>query len=120
MRSTESSEAPTTVDEYVASVPPAARPRFDELRALVRQLLPDAEECLTYGIVGYRTIPDKRARVFVSGWKDHVALYPIPRGDDLTAEVAPHVRGKGTLWFALDDPLPLDLLRRVVTELGAA
>ncbi|WP_022909520.1 iron chaperone [Aestuariimicrobium kwangyangense] len=120
MRSTESSEAPTTVDEYVASVPPGARPRFDELRSLVRDLLPDAEECLTYGIVGYRTIPGKRARVFVSGWKDHVALYPVPHSDALAGEVAPYVRGKGTLWFGLDDTLPTDLLRRVVAELGAA
>lgn len=109
-----------SVADYVARVPAAARAHVDELRALVREELPEAEECLSYGIIGYRTIPKKRARVFVSGWKDHVAVYPVPRTDDLAAEVAPHVRGKGTLWFSLDEPLPTDLLRRVVRALATA
>lgn len=113
---TEASAKPGTVDEYIASVPPAARPRFDELRALVRGALPHADEVLSYGIVGYRT-GKARAQVFVSGWKDHVSVYPVPGEADLQAELAPYVRGKGTLWFPLDDPLPRDLILRVVHAL---
>ncbi|MGJ6980836.1 DUF1801 domain-containing protein [Aestuariimicrobium soli] len=112
-------DAPSTVADYVASVPAAARGHVDALRELVRSELPEAEECLSYGIIGYRTIPKKRARVYVSGWKDHVAVYPIPKDDDLRRELAGHIRGKGTLRFALDEPLPIDLLRRVVQSLAA-
>lgn len=109
---------PTTVDEYVASVPVAARETFDELRRLVQGVLPHAQEVMSYGIVGYK-VDDKRARVFVSGWKDHVAMYPIPRDDALQKELAPYIKGKGTLWFDLDTPLPKSLIEKTVRALAS-
>ncbi len=109
---------PTTVDEYIASVPPAARPKFDELRQLVKATLPHAKEVLSYGIVGYK-IDDKRARVFISGWKDHLAVYPIPKNDELHAKLTPYIKGKGTLWFNLDKPLPKLLIKKAVHYLGS-
>ena len=108
---------PRTVEEYIARVPEAARSLFDELRALVRAEAPNAAEVLSYGIVGYTPDPKKGARVFISGWKDHVALYPVPREPEWAAELAPYQRGKGTLWFPLDRPLPAELIRRLVQEL---
>ena len=107
---------PTNVDEYITSVPMATRPKFDELRKLVKDLLPDAKELMSYGIVGYKT-DDKRARVYISGWKDHVAVYPIPGDQELKRQLKPYVRGKGTLWFSLDEPLPKALIERVVKAL---
>lgn len=108
---------PTTVAEYLARVPAASREQLDRLRALASEELPEAHEVLSYGIIGYR-LDAKRARVYVSGWKDHVAVYPVPDDPDLAAELAPFVRGKGTLWFALGRPLPDDLLRRTVRALA--
>ena len=96
-----------TVEEYIQNVPLAARPYFDELRKIVKQLLPSAEEVVSYGIIGYKA--DKhRAKVFISGWKDHVAIYPVPRAEHLQLKLKPYIKGKGTLWFALDKPLPVD------------
>lgn len=107
---------PTTVDEYIASVPVASRPKFDELRQLVRNTLPRGEEVLSYGIVGYK-VDNKRARVFISGWKDHVAVYPVPNVEHLQAKLTPYIKGKGTLWFGLGKPLPEPLIRMVVKAL---
>lgn len=114
--SIKSSNKPTTVDEYIASVPLAARPKFDELRQLLSETIPQAKEVLSYGIVGYK-IDDKRARVFISGWKDHLAIYPVPRDKELQIVLAPHIRGKGTLWFRLDEPLPKAQIRAAVAAL---
>lgn len=113
---TESLGKPETVAAYVSAVPTAARPKFDELRELVRELIPEAQEVLSYGIVGYK-IDDKRARVFISGWKDHVAVYPVPREEKLVEELKPYIKGKGTLWFGLQEALPVGLIRRVVEKL---
>lgn len=113
---TNSSIKPATVDQYIANVPLAARPKFDELRQLVKDAAPQAKEALSYGIVGYK-IDDKRARVFISGWKDHVAMYPVPRDKELQTMLAPYIRGKGTLWFRLDEPLPKSLIKTVVEAL---
>lgn len=112
-------EKMTTVEQYVAAVPPAARPMFDELRDLVRGALPHADEVLSYGIVGYKPVKG-RARVFVSGWKDHVAVYPVPDAPELADELKQYVKGKGTLWFPLTQPLPRDLILRIVEALVPA
>lgn len=117
-RTLEASSKPETVEDYVRSVPVAARNQFDELRRTVRAALPNAEEVLSYGIIGYK-IDDKRARVFISGWNDHVAIYPIPKQEPLKESLKPYIKGKGTLWFALGEPLPRDLIREVVAALSA-
>lgn len=116
---TERKPKTVSVDEYIASIPAAARPRFDELRMLVKAALAHAREVVSYGIIGYK-IDDKRPRVFISGWKDHLGVYPIPSDDALRIELEPYIKGKGTLWFKLDTPLPKQLLRRTVRALTAS
>jgi len=106
-----------TVEEYVDNIPANARPMFYQLRDLVKKQLPNSEEVFSYGIVGYK-IDDKRARVFISGWKDHVAMYPIPKNELLKSKLKPYIKGKGTLWFPLDKPLPLDIIKKSIEELS--
>lgn len=107
---------PETVDDYIRSIPAAARPAFDKLRSLVQAQLPTARETLSYGILGYAQ-STKTPRVFISGWKDHLSIYPVPRDPALQTELKPWMRGKGTLWFPLDQPLPEELIRRIVEAL---
>lgn len=115
-RSLKPAKKPDGVEEYVSKVPPAARPQFDRLRHIVKSMLPQANEVLSYGIIGYK-VDDKRARVFVSGWKDHVAVYPVPADKALQADLKPYIKGKGTLWFELEKPLPEALIKKVVKAL---
>lgn len=115
-RGRDKAQAPTSVDEYVRSLPVAARNQFDELRKVVRSVLPHAEEVLSYGILGYK-IDNKRPRVFISGWDDHVSLYPIPKDERLQKELKSYIKGKGTLWFTNDAPLPTVLISRTVRSL---
>lgn len=109
---------PSTVDTYISSVPQSARPQFDELRQIVKSELSDAHEVLSYGVVGYKPDPNKRATVFISGWKDHVAIYPVPKDEKLRQELEPYIHSKGTLWFALGKPLPTALIRKAVRGLS--
>ena len=102
-----------TVDEYEATVPESARAQFKELRELVKNTLPQAKEVISYAIPAYR-VDDKRPVVYISGWKDHVALYPVPHSQQLQADMKPYIKGKGTLWFRLDVPLPARLIEAVV------
>ena len=117
---------PTVPDEYAAQVPPAARAHFDQLRSLAREVLPQAEEKLSYGIIGYVPAGYKRAYAFISGFKDHVAIYPVPKLDAVSdAEVRAQLeriikkyqRGKGTLWLPLKEELPVDDVRTVLLTL---
>lgn len=114
---TEEEDKPDNVESYIASIPPVARPQFDKLRKIVRSQVPDAYEVLSYGIIGYKPDINKRAAVFISGWKDHVAIYPIPKDEAIREKLEPYVHGKGTLWFGLEAPLPEELIREVVNKL---
>lgn len=115
---THSQPKPTTAEQYISTVPKPTRPHLDELRQIVKQTLPDAEEVLSYGIIGYK-IDAKRARVYISGWKDHVALYPVPKDAALQKQLAPYIKGKGTLWFSPDEPLPKSLIESTVNALAS-
>ena len=78
------------------------------MRKLIVEQLPDVREVLSYGVIGYKPDPKKRAVVFISGRRDHVAIYPVPGNPELATELQPYIKGKGTLWFKLDESLPID------------
>jgi uncharacterized protein YdhG (YjbR/CyaY superfamily) len=103
-----------TVDDYVADLPPESRAAMDELRATLRSLLPDAEEAISYQIASLKL--NGRAVVWYAGFRDHVSLFPWSdrMRDQLGAQLQPYLAGKGTIRFRLGQPLPADLIRRIV------
>jgi uncharacterized protein YdhG (YjbR/CyaY superfamily) len=107
-----------TVDDYIASVPKTARARFDELRSIVLSKLPHASEVVSYGVLGYKPDPKKRAVVFIGGFKDHISLYPVPKDAALQSKLEPYIKGKGTLWFSISEPLPNSLIKETLEELS--
>jgi uncharacterized protein YdhG (YjbR/CyaY superfamily) len=109
----------SSVDEYLASFPPAARAVLEEVRETIRRAAPEAQEAISYQIPTFKL--DGRPLVYFAGWKQHVSLYPVPEADGATRErLARYQTGKGTLRFPLDEPVPYDLVAEVVTLLLAA
>jgi uncharacterized protein YdhG (YjbR/CyaY superfamily) len=108
-----------TVDEYIESFPEQVGDRLRTVRRIAREVVPGAGERISYGIPAVTL--DGRDVVFYSGWKRHVALYPVPHGDEaLDRDLDGYRAGKGTLQFRHDRPLPDDLVRRVVTALAGS
>jgi uncharacterized protein YdhG (YjbR/CyaY superfamily) len=103
-----------TVEGYLASVPAEARPALDKLRATIAAAIPKATETISYQILAYRL--DGRMVVWCGGFKDHLSLYPASSGvrKELAAELKPHLSGKGTIRFDLDERLPVALVKRIV------
>ena len=107
----------TTVADYLASFPPEVRDRLERIRAIALEEVPEGEDAIRYDIA--TVVARGRSVVHYAGWRHHVSLYPVPEGDDeLAADLAPHVAGKGTLKLPLADPLPEDIVRRVVRALA--
>ncbi len=106
--------APTTVDEYLAALPDDRRAGMEQLRATVRDAAPGAEEVITYTMPGLRLAG--RFLVSYDAFARHFSLFPASDGvrAALGEELAPYLAGKGTIRFAADRPLPLDLVRRIV------
>lgn len=110
--------APSTVDEYIAAFPPETRRVLEELRALIREMAPEATERISYAMPTFDV--DGRYLVYFAGWNKHIALYPVSAGmvKALGEEIEPYRKGEGTLQFPLSRPLPTDLIRRVVALRG--
>jgi uncharacterized protein YdhG (YjbR/CyaY superfamily) len=108
---------PTTLDAYLAALSPGVRTVVDEVRRIVVDEFPAATESISYDIPTF-SLQGKRL-VHVAGWAKHVSVYPVPTSDDqLLSDLGPYLSGKGTLKFLMSEPIPYDLIRRVVQGLG--
>jgi len=106
-----------SVDEYLGSFPGPVQQRLETVRQIALDVVPRAGERISYGIPAVTV--DGRDVFYYSGWKRHIAIYPVPGGDGaLDRDLAGHRAGKGTLQFRHDRPLPEDLVRRVVVALA--
>lgn len=103
----------SSVDEYIAGFPPAVIAALEEIRAVIRLAAPEATETISYGIPTFDL--HGRHLVHFGGFASHIGFYPVPSGmQAFEDELKPFKAGKGTARFPLDQPLPADLVRRIV------
>ena len=107
---------PTTIDEYISTFPGDVQPVLENVRQTIRKAAPEAAETMSYGIPTFDL--NGKHLVFFAGWKHHISVYPLPAGDDaFQRRIAQHKRVKSTVQFALDNPIPSDLIGEIVTLL---
>lgn len=110
------SPPPASVDDYVASYPPDVRAALSDIRRTVHEVVPGAGEAIRYGMPAITL--DGTTLVYFAAWKRHIGFYDVPvLAEPLESEIAAHRTGRDTVRFPLGEPLPLDLVRRLVTAL---
>jgi len=102
------------VRKYIAALPPPARKRMQQVRALVRATVPDAAEHFSYRIPAFKL--DGQPLVWYAAFKAHTSLYPItpPLLRALKVDVSAFETSKGTIRFPLAKPLPASLVKVLV------
>ncbi len=107
-----------TVDDYIAQFPTDIQKRLTSLRKLIKSVVPEAIENISYKMPAYRMKPGKRPFVYLGVATSHIGIYALHAAlsPQLQKEIAPHVTGKGTLQFLNDQPLPLDLIEKLLIE----
>ena len=87
---------------------------MEQLRHTIRTAAPDATEAIAYNMPAFRL----GGRFFLSyeAFKRHYSLFPWTDAmvDELGDALKPYAVGKGTLRFRADEPIPLDLVTRIV------
>lgn len=102
----------TAIDAYIAEFPPETQQRLQEIRAIIREVAPTATETMSYAIP---TFDLKGHLVHFAGFKNHIGFYPTSSGIAAFAEeLKPYKHAKGSVQFPLSQPLPKDLIRRIV------
>jgi uncharacterized protein YdhG (YjbR/CyaY superfamily) len=102
----------TTIDEYIALFPEDIQKKLQELRATINASAPEATEKISYQMPTFYL---KGNLVYFAAFKSHIGFYPAPRGiEAFKEELAIYEGSKGTVRFPLDQPLPLDLIGKIV------
>jgi uncharacterized protein YdhG (YjbR/CyaY superfamily) len=105
-------EDPQTIDEYIAGFPPDIQKTLHEIRKFIKEAAPEASEKIAYGMPTFYLNGNL---VHFAAFKDHYGFFPSPSvSDEFEKELRPYRTGKGTLRFALDEPLPWDIIKKVI------
>jgi uncharacterized protein YdhG (YjbR/CyaY superfamily) len=106
------STTPGTIDEYIAGFPPDVQEILQQVRLTIRQAAPEAQETISYQMPTFTLHGNL---VHFGGFKHHIGFYPVPSGiEAFREELAPYIAGKGSVRFPLDQPIPFDLISRIV------
>lgn len=101
------------VDAYITKFEGERLARLKTMRELVTATVPEAEESFSYGLVGYKL--HSKPLVYFGAFPNHIGFYATPQGHEAFADdLVRYKQGKGSVQFPLDQPLPVDLITRMV------
>ena len=102
------------VDDYMAGLAPDRRAVMEQLRSTIRAAAPHATEVISYNMPAFRV--HGHFLVSYEAFKQHYSLFPWTDEmvEELGEAVRPYAVGKGTLRFPADEPIPLDLVTRII------
>ena len=106
--------APRGIDDYLAALDEPKRTALEKLRQTIRGVIPDAEECISYGMPAFR-LQGKVIAGFAA-FKNHLAY--LPHSGSVFTELADDLAGyestPGSLHFPIDKPLPKALVKKLI------
>jgi uncharacterized protein YdhG (YjbR/CyaY superfamily) len=105
---------PVTIDEYLGALDEPKRTTLQELRQTILAIIPNAEECISYGMPAFRL--EGKVIAGFAAFKNHLSYLPhsgsvIP---ELSDELAGYKSTAGSLHFPIDRPLPKALVRKLI------
>ena len=102
----------STIDEYIAAFPEEVQRRLEQIRKTIHTAAPQAREAIKYNMPAFTL---GKNLVYFAAFTKHIGFYPIPSA--VTAfknDLADFKQGKGSVQFPFVQPLPLELIRRIV------
>jgi uncharacterized protein YdhG (YjbR/CyaY superfamily) len=110
MRTEQSSNS--SVDAYILLFPEPVQMKLNELRTLIIQTVPEVQEKISYQMPCYFL---KGSLIYFAGYARHIGLYPGPSAiERFKTELTNYKTSKGTIQFPINEPLPFDLIKRIV------
>jgi len=102
-----------TIDEYIEAFSEDVQAILRKMRQTIRDAAPGAVEAISYQMPTFKL--NGRNLVHFAAFKSHIGFYPIPSGiEAFKEELSPYKQGKGSVQLPLDEPIPYDLVERIV------
>jgi uncharacterized protein YdhG (YjbR/CyaY superfamily) len=103
---------PQTIDEYIAGFPKDIQAILQKIRKIVKNAAPEAQEKISYQMPTFYLNGNL---VHFAAFKHHVGFYPTPSGTQkFQKEISKYKAAKGSIQFPLDEPIPYDLIAKIV------
>lgn len=101
------------IETYIQQFPDNVQEILRNIRQLIRDNAPEADELFAYGMPAYKT--NKKPLVYFAAFKNHIGFYATPSGhSEFQDELSKYKQGKGSVQFPLDKPIPYKLIERIV------
>jgi len=101
-----------SVEEYLSVFPEVTKSILQEMRNTIKKAAPQAEEVISYNMPAYKL---NGILVYFAGYANHIGFYPTASGmAAFKREFSVYKNSKGAVQFAIDKPLPLALITKVV------
>jgi uncharacterized protein YdhG (YjbR/CyaY superfamily) len=104
--------APTTIDEYLSTLPADQRRALTTLRKQIKSAAPGAEEYIGYGLAGFKL--HGRPLIYMGAAKNHCAIYGARADEGLIDKLKGFKQSKGTIQFTPDKPIPAAVVKLIV------
>jgi uncharacterized protein YdhG (YjbR/CyaY superfamily) len=103
---------PKTVDSYIAQFPEDVQVILRQIRAVIKESAPSAEERISYQMPGFYL---HGMLVWFGAHQNHIGFYPTSAGiEAFKKDLSGYKFSKGAVQFPLDQPIPYDLIRKMV------
>ncbi|TGM37373.1 iron chaperone [Leptospira biflexa] len=101
-----------SIDEYIQSFPKEVQTILSKVRKTIQKEAPNATEAIRYAIP---TFIQNGNLVHFAAFKKHLGFYSLPTGNQkFIKEIKKYKHGKGSIQFQYDEPIPYDLIRKIV------
>lgn len=101
------------IDDYISGFPQDVQSILQQIRSIIKNSAPDAEEKISYGMPAFTL--HGRPLVYFAAFKNHIGFYPLPQGiKAFEKELAGYKTSKGAVQFPLDKPVPVSLITNIV------
>lgn len=100
------------IGEYIVTSPPAVQSILRKIRATAAAAAPKATEKISYRMPA---VFQDGVLIYFAAFKNHIGVFPPISGDARLERALKRYMGpKGNLKFPLDEPVPYDLIKRIV------
>jgi hypothetical protein len=104
-----------TVDDYISGQPIEIRVILEQLRKVIKSAAPEAEECISYGMPGYK---QNGVLVWFAANKGHCGFYVRPLMlDRFRDKLKGYVMTKSAVHFPYGQPVPFELVAEITVAM---
>jgi uncharacterized protein YdhG (YjbR/CyaY superfamily) len=100
------------IDGYISQFSADVQAILQKVRTTISNAAPEAKETISYLMPAFK---QHGMLVYFAAWEKHIGLYPPISGDKTLEKAVERYAGpKGNLQFPVDEPIPYDMIERIV------